>query len=83
MGYMYYEVTRQDGVTIEAGYGVPAVCEKDGCDEEINRGLGCLCGEVPGGDEYGCGRYFCGWHLYGAPADEPGGRCADCRDQRR
>lgn len=82
MGYAYYEVTRRDGETIEAGYGVEAVCEEDGCTEKIDRGLGCLCGGMPGGDEYGCGGYFCGQHLYGVPEGEPGeGRCKPCLDQ--
>lgn len=64
MGYAYYEITR-NGETIQAGYGVETVCERDGCTEKIDRGLGYLCGQTPGGDENGCGGYFCGQHLYG------------------
>ncbi|WP_327335877.1 hypothetical protein OG384_04385 [Streptomyces sp. NBC_01324] len=64
MGYAHYEITR-NGETIQAGYGVETVCEKDGCKETINRGLGHLCGKAPGGDEHGCGGYFCGQHLLG------------------
>lgn len=56
MGYMHYEITR-NGEAIQAGYGVETICEEDGCEERINRGLGCLCGQDPGGDEYGCGGY--------------------------
>lgn len=62
MGYAYYEIIR-NGVKIEAGYSVEAVCEKTGCKEKIDRGLGYLCGKSPGGDEHGCGGYFCGEHL--------------------
>lgn len=78
MGYAYYEIIR-NGEKIEAGYSVEAVCEKDGCDEKIDRGLAHLCGETPGGDEHGCGGYYCGQHLYMAldlPATE--GLCKPC-----
>lgn len=80
MGYAYYEITR-NGETIEAGYGVETVCEQDGCKAQIDRGLAHLCGNTPGGDEYGCGGYFCGSHLYlgsGAPVSE--GLCAQCSE---
>ncbi|MFD7860954.1 hypothetical protein [Streptomyces sp. NPDC059783] len=73
MGYARYEITR-NGQTIEAGYTVPTTCEQPGCTEQIDRGLGHLCGETPGGDEFGCGGYFCGQHLYGFGE----GRCAQC-----
>jgi hypothetical protein len=74
MGYMCYTITRR-GEEIEAGYGVETVCEQDDCPAQIDRGLAYLCGDVPGGDEYGCGGYFCGKHLYGA------GRCKSCLDK--
>ncbi|AWT42574.1 MULTISPECIES: hypothetical protein [Streptomyces] len=79
MGYAYYEITR-NGETIQAGYSVEVVCEEDGCDEKIDRGLAHLCGAQPGGDEYGCGGYYCGHHLYTGigPAE---GLCA--RDSKR
>jgi hypothetical protein len=64
MGYALYEITR-NGETIQAGYTVPTICEEDGCNEQIDRGLAHLCGATPGGDEYGCGGYYCGQHLYG------------------
>ncbi|MFJ8109972.1 hypothetical protein [Streptomyces sp. NPDC096132] len=82
MGNAYYEITRQDGTTIEAGYGVEAVCEQDGCFAEIDRGLAHLCGNEPGGDEYGCGGYFCASHLFlgsGAPVSE--GLCGTCSER--
>jgi len=78
MGYACYEVYR-NGEKIDAGYGVEAVCEEDGCAAGIDRGLYHLCGNMPGGDEYGCGGYYCGEHLYlgsGAPVDE--GLCRRC-----
>lgn len=76
MGYAYYEITR-NGETIQAGYGVEAVCEEGVCTEQIDRGLAHLCGAEPGGDEYGCGGYYCGQHLYGGdgPAE---GLCSRC-----
>jgi hypothetical protein len=81
MGYAHYTVTR-NGEEIEAGYAVDTVCEQDGCEEQIDRGLAYLCGETPGGDEDGCGGYFCGQHLYMAldlPAAE--GLCKPCLDR--
>lgn len=78
MGYAHYEITR-NGQQIEAGYSVEAICEQDGCTAAIDRGLYHLCGNMPGGDEYGCGGYFCGEHLYlgsGAPVSE--GLCGSC-----
>lgn len=59
MGYASY--TLPDGR--EAGYAVEATCDEPGCDAAIDRGLAYLCGQMPGGDEYGCGGYFCPDHL--------------------
>lgn len=47
----------------DIGYGVPAVCDHPKCNEEINRGLGYVCGGEPYGGEKGCGLFFCGKHL--------------------
>lgn len=47
----------------DIGYGVPAVCDHPGCNEEINRGLAYVCGGEPYGGEDGCGLHFCGKHL--------------------
>ena len=72
MGYAYYILP--DGR--EAGYGVEATCDEPGCTARIDRGLGYLCGTEPGGDEHGCGGYFCGAHLtYGTV--QRCGRCAE------
>jgi hypothetical protein len=68
MGYGYYVLP--DGR--EAGYSVEATCDEPGCDAQIDRGLGYLCGTDPGGSEDSCGDYFCGKHLFG------GQRCARC-----
>lgn len=80
MGYAYYEIVR-NGEKIEAGYGVEAMCDKPDCVEKISRGLDALCGETPGGDEHGCGGYFCDEHLYMAPDGQNGWRCFLCRDR--
>jgi hypothetical protein len=74
MGYAQYTVIR-NGEQIEAGYAVEAVCEREDCTTEIDRGLGYLCGEAPGGDEHGCGGYFCESHLLG------GNQCTACVDR--
>lgn len=80
MGYAFYEIYR-NGKKIEAGYSVATVCEEDGCEENIDRGLVHLCGATPGGDEYGCGGYFCGQHLLGSPVPEASGQCKSCSDR--
>jgi hypothetical protein len=62
MGYGFYFL--QDGRP--AGYMVEATCDQRGCEEVIDRGLGCLCGTDPdvwNGESGGCKRYFCGSHL--------------------
>ncbi|MBM9509960.1 hypothetical protein [Actinacidiphila acididurans] len=79
MGNAHYTITR-NGEEIEAGYAVETVCEESGCTEQIDRGLGCLCGQTPGGDEYGCGGYFCGQHLHIGPSEDTGDLCARCYD---
>lgn len=49
----------------DIGYGVPAFCDHPDCDEEIDRGLGYVCGAEPYGGEKGCGLFFCGRHQFG------------------
>ncbi|MFE3326878.1 hypothetical protein [Streptomyces sp. NPDC059176] len=80
MGYAHYEIYR-NGEKIEAGYAVEAVCEEEGCDEKIDRGLARLCGSTPGGDEYGCGGYYCGQHLNIGLTEETGSLCDRCYDR--
>lgn len=48
----------------DVGYGVPAICDHEGCNEEIHRGLSHVCGGEPYGGEKGCGLFFCGAHLF-------------------
>lgn len=46
----------------DIGYMVPAICDHPDCDEEIDRGLGYVCGGMHEEEEEGCGLYFCGKH---------------------
>jgi len=48
----------------DIGYGVPAVCDHPGCNNEIDRGLSYVCGSHPYGGDHGCGLFFCGEHLH-------------------
>jgi len=60
----------------DIGYGVPSICDHPDCNEEIDRGLGYVCGGEPYGGEYGCGLFFCGSHLFGAKC-----LCEKCIEQ--
>jgi hypothetical protein len=53
----------------DIGYGVPAICDRPGCGEKIDRGLSFACGGHPYGGERGCGLFFCGEHLTGTRKD--------------
>ena len=77
MGYAHYTVYRR-GEQIEAGYGVSDVCNADDCAKNIDRGLDFLCGAQPGGDEYGCGGYFCDEHLILSFIEDMPQRCDAC-----
>jgi hypothetical protein len=46
----------------DVGYGVPSICDMPGCDAQIDRGLGYVCGGEPYGGDDGCGLYFCSKH---------------------
>lgn len=59
MGYAVYMNDKQGRW---CGYGVPAYCDHPKCNEEIDRGMGHVCGE-PLQDQFGCGMYFCSKHL--------------------
>jgi hypothetical protein len=76
MGYACYDTPR--GM---AGYAVADTCNRDGCDEEISRGLDALCGGQPGyAADGGCGRWFCGEHTYGTA--NPGVQfCPGCKER--
>ncbi|MDP3554837.1 hypothetical protein [Methylocystis sp.] len=45
------------------GYAHDATCDQEGCEAKIHRGLAYVCGGMHGGDEFGCGKYFCADHL--------------------
>ncbi len=78
MGYASYVLA--DGR--EAGYAVDAVCDDKDCAAGIDRGLAYLCGNTPGGGEFGCGDYFCGGHLFhpAASGHELPQMCKPCLD---
>lgn len=61
MGWAYCG-TDEDGR--EIGYAIEAECDHPDCHEKIDRGLSYVCGNMHGGDEWGCGKYFCPKHLY-------------------
>ncbi len=65
----------------DIGYGVPAWCDHPKCNEEINRGLGYVCGNAPYGGEYGCGLYFCSKHLLFSSHDTV--RCLRCHTYKK
>lgn len=49
----------------DVGYGVEATCDKRGCENVIDRGLGYVCGDFPHywfDDQPGCGMFYCGEH---------------------
>jgi hypothetical protein len=50
----------------EVGYMIEGSCDQRWCENEVNRGLGHVCGQMhhgPFSDEGGCGRYYCPAHL--------------------
>lgn len=46
----------------DVGYGVPAICDRPDCEEQIDRGLSWVCGDEVYGGEDGCGLFFCDSH---------------------
>lgn len=73
---------RYDTPLGEAGYDVEDVCNKDGCDTVIDRGLSYLCGQRPGvAGDGACGRWYCPEHLHPEPGSD-GQRCVDCGGAR-
>lgn len=65
----------------DIGYEVPAYCDYPGCDKEIDRGLGYVCGgEEPYGGENGCGLFFCEEHrkFHSFRSEESGLYCKRC-----
>lgn len=45
------------------GYAHEAVCDHEGCNKIIDRGLSYACGGMHGEDEHSCDKYFCSEHL--------------------
>lgn len=62
----------------DIGYGVPAYCDHPGCTEEIDRGLGYVCGGEPYGGDKGCGLFFCSHHAF-----MPYSRCTRCKNYKK
>lgn len=60
---MGWEIGFDSNWNRDIGYGVPAICDHPGCNQEINRGLGYVCGGEPYGGDDGCGLYFCDKHM--------------------
>lgn len=65
----------------DVGYMVDAVCDADGCDKQINRGLAYVCGGMHDGGEYGCGNYFCDQHLLFSNCPDSAMLCQACSEQ--
>lgn len=80
MGWSYCG-TDQYGRDI--GYSIEATCDHEGCTKDIDRGLAFVCGGMHGGDDHGCGKYFCYEHLYMVTVDEyrTVQLCAKCADE--
>lgn len=74
MGYGVYE---REGRW--QGYGVPAICDHEGCGESIDRGMGYMCGEELGAEK-GCGLFFCSDHLWIGGTDNDPQMCQRCCD---
>ncbi len=65
----------------DIGYGVPAYCDHPGCNAEIDRGLGYVCGGEPYGGDHGCGLFICAEHQHAN--DDCYQLCQHCADRRR
>ncbi len=75
MGYGFYLIGDK-----ECGYGVDAICEHDGCNTEIDRGLAYACGGEPGEHDDYCAGYFCYDHLFFSNGPDSKTRCEPCVD---
>ena len=45
----------------------PGTCNYPDCGKEIDHGVNYVCGGKHKGGKYGCGRYFCTYHLVITP----------------
>ncbi len=59
------------------GYVFEALCDHNGCNEKIDRGLAYACGNMHGETEFGCEKYFCDEHLIHG-LEEDGQLCEEC-----
>lgn len=75
---MGYEVGYDSNWKRDIGYGVPSVCDHPDCNEEIDRGLGYVCGGGLYGTPDGCGLFFCEDHGGGSLCE----RCESGDDER-
>ena len=73
---MSWAIGYDDNWKRDVGYGVPSLCDHPKCMEEIDRGLGYICGDGPYGEGGGCGLFFCEEH-------QINNRCARCRVRRK
>lgn len=71
----------------EIGYGVEAICDWPGCEEEIDRGVGNCCGGLDGtsnagmdGEPY-CGGFFCEHHMNFDVCLRCVRKCPDCKGE--
>lgn len=62
------------------GYAHEGVCDHEGCNKVIDRGLSYACGGMHGEDEHSCHKYFCEEHLEWTLdlGDEYKNICQDC-----
>jgi len=70
MGWAY---CGKDSKGRDIGYGIEAVCDYEGCNNKIDRGLAYKCGPMHGSGEFHCEGYFCGEHLF--PYEDYHGDC--------
>ncbi len=65
------------------GYAHEAVCDENGCDKEIDRGLSYVCGNMHGECTWSCEKYFCENHrrLVVLPDGECESICRECHNE--
>ena len=66
---MGWSIGYDDNWKRDIGYGVPAVCDHPGCNNQIDRGLSHVCGGDAFGGDHGCGLFFCDEHLFYTPGE--------------
>jgi len=60
------------------GYAFAATCDYEGCETEIDRGMGYACGGQHGEGEHFCELYFCASHLF---MSAEGQLCPSCYER--